>query len=63
MPYEHGHAQLPKHKARRWWSEAVGAWAADFAETMFIRVSRLVFFYGLPALIIGFAIWKFALNG
>jgi len=61
MPYEQ--AQLPRHKPRRWWSEAVGAWAADFLETMFIRVTRLVVFYGVPALAMGYVIWKLFLNG
>ncbi len=56
-------AQLPKHKARRWWSEAPGAWAADFAETMFIRFSRIAFFYLIPAGAVAFIIWKTLLNG
>ena len=56
-------AQLPKHKARRWWNEALGAWAEDFTETMFIRFSRITFFYVLPAAIIAFAIWKLVLGG
>lgn len=61
MPFEE--AQLPKHKPRRWWSEAVGAWAGDFVETMFIRITRLAVFYGIPAFVLGFLIWKYALNG
>ena len=56
-------AQLPKHKARRWWSEAPGAWAADFAETIFIRFSRIAFFYLIPAGIVAFIVWKTLLNG
>ena len=56
-------AQLAKHQARRWWSEAVSAWAADFTETMFIRFSRVMFFYLVPAGIVGFFIWKLLLNG
>ena len=73
MPYEPGaersgdhampSAQLPRHRARRWWSEAIGAWAGDFAETMFIRFSRLFFFYLFPALIVAFILWKTVLNG
>ncbi|MEM9618486.1 MAG: hypothetical protein AAF936_11040 [Pseudomonadota bacterium] len=61
MPFEE--AQLPKHKPRRWWSEAVGAWAGDFVETMFIRFTRLAVFYGIPAFVLGFLIWKYVLNG
>ncbi len=56
-------AQLPKHKPRRWWSEAVGAWASDFTETMFIRISRLVFFYLAPAFAVAFILWKTVLGG
>lgn len=56
-------AQLPKHKARRWWSEAFGAWAEDFTETMFIRFSRIITFYLLPAAIVMFLIWKLVLGG
>ncbi len=63
MPFEPSHAQLPKHRARRWWSEAVGEWAFEFVETMFIRVSRLLLFYGVPALIIWYVVWKGLLNG
>lgn len=61
MPYEQ--AQLPRHRPRRWWSEAVGAWAADFLETMFIRFTRLAVFYALPALALGYIIWQLFLNG
>ena len=63
MPFDAEDAQLPKHKARRWWSEAINAWAADFTETMFIRFSRVLFFYGLPAAIIIFFMWRYFLNG
>ncbi len=63
MPFEESQSQLPRHRARRWWSEAVGAWAGDFIETMFIRLTRLMVFYGIPALAIGYVIWKVALNG
>lgn len=52
MPIEAGQAQLPKHKARRWWSEAVGDWLADATETWFIRFSRILFFYLFPAAMI-----------
>lgn len=62
MPFERGKAQLPAHKARRWWAEAVSAWFADAAETWFIRLSRLVAFYVLPAALIVMLIWKL-LNG
>lgn len=73
MPYEAGAkhnsdavmptAQLPRHRPRRWWSEALGAWAGDFTETMFIRFSRLFFFYLFPAMVVAFIIWKTLLNG
>ena len=73
MPYEAGQkgdseramptAQLPRHKARRWWSEAISAWAADFGETMFIRFSRIVFFYLIPAAAVSFILWKTVLGG
>ncbi|MEM9170587.1 MAG: hypothetical protein AAGC56_13160 [Pseudomonadota bacterium] len=46
--------QLPKHTQRRWWKEAVGSWAEDFAETMFVRLSRILF-WSLPVLIAVFA--------
>jgi hypothetical protein len=43
--------------------KAVGAWASDFAETMFIRFSRLIFFYVAPAFVVAFIIWKTVLGG
>ena len=61
MPFDT--PQLPKHKPRRWWNEALGDWAADFVETMFIRFSRLLVIFGLPALLIWFVVWKMLLNG
>lgn len=63
MPFEPEQAQLPKHQPRRWWNEAIASWAADFTETMFIRFSRLIFFYGLPALILAYIIWTLLLSG
>lgn len=63
MPFEPEQAQLPKHQQRRWWSEAISNWAADFMETMFIRFSRIVFFYALPAALVMYAVWKFVLKG
>ncbi|WP_425410527.1 hypothetical protein [Hyphococcus sp.] len=62
MPYDKSKPQLPSHKPRRWWNEAVGAWASDFTETMFIRISRLLAFYLLPAAIVILIVWKL-LNG
>lgn len=56
-------AQLPRHAARRWWSEAVGAWFSDVTETWFIRISRIMFFYLVPALGVAYIVWKFVLNG
>ena len=61
VPYEK--AQLPQHKKRRWWNEALSAWADDFVETMFIMFSRILFIYALPAAIVMFLIWKLVLNG
>lgn len=55
MPYDA--PQLPRHAKRRWWNEAVGSWFADFVETMFIRLSRLIFFIGLPALF-AWLLWR-----
>ncbi len=49
MPYDK--AQLPRHKPRRWWNEAFVAWAKDFGETMFIRLSRVLFYLMLVALV------------
>jgi len=63
MPFEPEQAQLPRHKARRWWSDAVSAWAGDFVETMFIRFSRLLIFYAIPAAFILYVVWKYLLKG
>ncbi len=63
MPFEPEQAQLPQHKARRWWSDAVSSWVGEFVETMFIRFSRVLFFYALPAALILFAVWKYFLKG
>ena len=63
MPFDSTQAQLPKHKARRWWSEAITSWTADFVETMFIRVSRLMIFYALPAAIVIYLVWTYFLKG
>jgi len=60
MPYDV--AQLPAHKPRRWWNEAVGAWAEDFTETMFIRLSRILMFYVLPAAVVVYLLIKL-MNG
>jgi hypothetical protein len=49
--------QLPKQKQRRWWNEALADWAADFAETMFIRLSRLLV-YALPVALAAYIVWK-----
>ncbi len=62
MPFEKGSPQLPAHKPRRWWNEAVGAWASEFAETWFIRITRVGMFYVLPAVLVALLVWKF-LNG
>jgi len=50
--------QMPKQKKRRWFLEALVAQQRDFWETMFIRLSRVVFFYLLPAaLLVALALW------
>lgn len=48
--------QMPKPGRRRWWSEAFGSWAADFGETMFIRLSRLLV-YLLPVALAAYVAW------
>ena len=60
MPYDK--PQLPRHRPRRWWNEAVGAWAEDFAETMFSRLSRVLLFYVIPAAAVVYLLIRF-LNG
>ena len=60
MPFEE--RQLAKQKPRRWWVEGRKDWSQDFADTMFIRFSRVIFFYVLPAaLAVGglLALWSF----
>ncbi len=52
VPFETN--QLPRHKPRRWWSEAVSAWFGEFAETMFIRLSRVLLVFVIPAALIVF---------
>ncbi len=61
MPIENGAYQLPEPKKRRWWAEAFNAWAADAAETWFIRLSRLLV-YALPVALAAYAMW-IALGG
>lgn len=55
VPFET--AQLPRHQKRRWWNEAVVQWAADFGETMFIRLSRLLV-YILPVAVAAYFVWR-----
>ncbi len=57
MPIEKGQMQLPKQAQRRWWNEAVVQWAADFGETMFIRLSRLLV-YVLPVAVAAYVVWQ-----
>ncbi|MEZ5914388.1 MAG: hypothetical protein R3C42_02015 [Parvularculaceae bacterium] len=62
MPIESAdQQQLPKHRQRRWWSEALGDWAVDFVETMFIRLSRLLV-YIIPLALAAYLTWVW-LNG
>lgn len=49
--------QLPKHARRRWWFEAVASWVLDFAETMFIRLARLLL-YILPLAFAAYVVWR-----
>lgn len=55
MPFEPHEAQLPKHQARRWWSEAIHSWMLDVAETAFIRFARV----GIPLMIAALIVWTF----
>jgi len=50
MPYDE--PQLARQKPRRWWKEALVAQQKDFAETMFIRFSRILFLYVLPVSVV-----------
>lgn len=49
--------QLPRHHKRRWWNEALVEWVADFGETMFIRLSRLLV-YILPVALAAYFAWQ-----
>lgn len=63
MPIFDGAYQMPKPAKRRWWAEAVTAWAADFTETMFIRISRILAIYVLPLgllALLAYMAWKAA---
>ncbi|MEM8936254.1 MAG: hypothetical protein AAGC77_07595 [Pseudomonadota bacterium] len=60
MPYDE--PQLPKHKARRWWKEAVGARLAEFTETWFIRLSRMLFVYLIPMGVVAYLVWRYMLG-
>ncbi len=54
MPFDK--PQLPHHQPRRWWKEGLSAWFADAAETWFIRLSRVLMFYVIPAALVVFLI-------
>lgn len=54
--------QLPAQKQRRWWNEALFDWAADFTETMFIRLSRLLI-YAIPVALAAWLMWRFLGGG
>ena len=59
MPFET--PQLPPHKRRTWWGSAVQAWFEDATETAFIRMSRLLIVYVMPAIVLGalaYYLWK-----
>ncbi|MEE2690310.1 MAG: hypothetical protein VX640_02105 [Pseudomonadota bacterium] len=56
--------QLPKHQRRSWYGDAVQAWVADFFETQFIRFSRVLLIYVLPAVMLGaLAYWYYLRSG
>ncbi|WP_133162215.1 hypothetical protein [Hyphococcus luteus] len=55
MPFEQ--AQLPRHRARRWWNEGVSAWLADATETWFIRLSRLLVVLVPAAALVALIVW------
>ena len=57
MPFEADESQLPKHKPRRWWSDAVQNWMNEQVETWFIRMARV----GMPILAALALVW-FAFN-
>lgn len=54
--------QMPRPGKRRWWSEAFSAWAADFGETMFIRLSRFLV-YLLPVALAAYVAWTMLSGG
>lgn len=60
MPFDK--PQMPPHKARHWLWDMPGEWAKDFAETMFVRLSRILF-YLLPVAAAAFATWYFMGGG
>lgn len=60
MPFDK--PQMPPHKARHWLWDMPGEWARDFAETMFVRLSRILF-YLLPVAAAAFATWYFMGGG
>ncbi|MEZ5893528.1 MAG: hypothetical protein R3C58_10385 [Parvularculaceae bacterium] len=61
VPFEK--AQLPPHKPRRWWNEAVADWMSDFVETnLAIRLPRILAYYVVPAAIITLILIKL-MNG
>lgn len=54
MPF--AQPQMPPHKRRHWLWDMPGEWAKDFAETMFIRLSRILF-YLVPIAAAAYAAW------
>lgn len=55
--------QLPPQRRRSWYGDAVQAWFGDFVETQFIRLSRVLFFYVIPAAAIALLIWYYLRPG
>lgn len=60
MPF--AQPQMPPHKRRHWLWDVPGEWIKDFGETMFIRLSRILF-YLLPIAAAAYAMWVFMGGG
>ncbi|MCB9955279.1 MAG: hypothetical protein R3C54_17730 [Parvularculaceae bacterium] len=54
--------QLPQHKQRRWWAEGLRDLVSTTVEELSIRFMRVLFYYLLPAAIVLYILWKYALG-
>ncbi len=54
MPF--AQPQMPPHKRRHWLWDVPSEWIKDFGETMFIRLSRILF-YLLPVAAAAYGVW------